>query len=51
LEKWRLGGLEVHAKAITGEAFWSAIEITECEALLAATQDALKGTYRAFPAS
>ena len=43
LEAWRMKGLDVRAAAVTGEPFWSTIEVTECEALLAATDDSLKG--------
>ena len=43
LEAWRMKGLEVRAAAVTGEPFWSTIEVTECEALLAATENSLKG--------
>lgn len=43
LEAWRAKGLEVRAAAVKGEPFWSMIEISECEALLAATEGSLKG--------
>ena len=43
LEAWRLRGLDVRAAAVTGEPFWSTIEVTECETLLAATENSLKG--------
>ena len=43
LDAWRLRGLDVRAAAVTGEPFWSTIEVTECEALLAATEGSLKG--------
>jgi exosortase A-associated hydrolase 2 len=37
LDAWRRTGLDVRATAVTGEPFWSTIEISECEPLLAAT--------------
>jgi len=37
-----LKGVDVRATAVTGEPFWSTIEVTECEALLAATGNSLK---------
>jgi len=43
LEAWRLKGLDVRAAAVTGEPFWSTIEVTECAALLAATEASLRG--------
>jgi len=43
LEAWRLKGLDIRATAVVGEPFWSTIEVTECEALLAATENSLKG--------
>jgi exosortase A-associated hydrolase 2 len=42
LEAWRARGLEVRAAAVRGEPFWSTLEITECEALLAATEEGLR---------
>lgn len=42
LEAWRSKGLDVRAAAVKGEPFWSTLEIAECEALLAATEDSLK---------
>ena len=45
LEAWRSRGLDVRAAAVGSEPFWSTIEVTECEALLAATEDSLKGAY------
>jgi len=45
LEAWRVKGLDVRTAAVGGEPFWSTIEITECEALLAATEGSLKGAY------
>jgi hypothetical protein len=35
-------GLDIRAAAVTGEPFWSTIEVTECEALLVATESSLK---------
>ena len=43
LQGWRSKGLEVRAASVTGEAFWSTIEIAECEALFAATEKSLDG--------
>ena len=43
LEAWRMKGLDVRAAAVTGEPFWSTIEVTECAALLAATEASLRG--------
>ena len=43
LEAWRLKGLDVREAAVKGEPFWSMIEVSECEALLAATEGSLKG--------
>jgi len=43
LEAWRGAGLDVRAMAVTGEPFWSTLEITECPALLAATEASLRG--------
>lgn len=43
LEVWRSKGLDVRAAAVRGEPFWSTIEVTECEALLAATESSLRG--------
>jgi len=45
LDAWRSKGLEVRAAAVRGEPFWSTIEVTECEALLAATEGSLKGAH------
>ena len=47
LEVWRSKGLDVRAAAAGGELFWSTIEVTECEALLAATEGSLSGAPRA----
>lgn len=43
MEAWRSNGLDVRATAVRGEPFWSTIEVTECEALLGATESSLKG--------
>lgn len=43
LDAWRSKGLDVRAAAVTGEPFWATIEVTECEALLAATESSLNG--------
>jgi hypothetical protein len=43
LQAWRSKGLEVRAASVSGEPFWSTIEISECEALLAATESSLDG--------
>jgi len=45
LEVWRSKGLDVRAAAVGGEPFWSTIEVTECEPLLAATEGSLRGAY------
>lgn len=42
MDAWRTKGLDVRAAAVKGESFWSTIELTECEALLEATEDSLK---------
>jgi exosortase A-associated hydrolase 2 len=42
LAAWQAKGLDVRAAAVTGEPFWSTLEITECEALLAATEYGLR---------
>ena len=42
MDAWRARGLDVRAAAVKGEAFWSTIEIAECEALLAATDRSLE---------
>jgi exosortase A-associated hydrolase 2 len=42
VEAWRAKGLELRASAVKGEPFWSTLEITECEALLAATEEGLR---------
>jgi exosortase A-associated hydrolase 2 len=41
LEAWRSKGMDVRATSVAGDPFWSTIEITECEPLLAATTSAL----------
>jgi exosortase A-associated hydrolase 2 len=46
MEAWRSKGLDVRTTAVRGESFWSTIEITECEALLAATAASLEGATR-----
>lgn len=43
VDAWRATGLEVRAAAVTGEPFWTTLEITECVALLEATDAAMKG--------
>jgi exosortase A-associated hydrolase 2 len=43
LDAWRARGLDIRATAVSGEPFWSTIEITECAALLAATERSLFG--------
>jgi hypothetical protein len=40
-----LKGLDARAAAVRGDPFWSTIEVTECEALLAATEGSLRGAY------
>jgi len=45
MEAWRSKGLDIRAAAVGGEPFWSTTEVTECEALLAATEGSLKGAY------
>ena len=42
LDAWRAKGLDVRATAVSGEPFWSTIELTECEALLTATERSLE---------
>jgi exosortase A-associated hydrolase 2 len=42
LEAWQSRGLDVRAAAVGGEPFWSTLEVTECEALLAATESSLR---------
>jgi exosortase A-associated hydrolase 2 len=39
---WQSKGLEVHATAVNGEPFWSTLEITECEPLLALTEESMR---------
>jgi hypothetical protein len=43
MEAWRSRGLDVRSAAVRGELFWSTTEVTECAALLAATEDSLLG--------
>ena len=38
---WGASGAEVHLHAVRGEPFWSTVEITECQDLIAATSDAM----------
>jgi exosortase A-associated hydrolase 2 len=45
LEAWQSKGVDVRAAAVGGEPFWSTIEVTECEALLAATENSLQSGY------
>jgi exosortase A-associated hydrolase 2 len=45
LEAWRSKGLDVRAAAVSGEPFWSTLEITECEALLTATENSLRSVW------
>jgi exosortase A-associated hydrolase 2 len=40
VERWRAEGVRVRTASVVGEAFWSTIEITECPALLDATEAA-----------
>jgi exosortase A-associated hydrolase 2 len=41
LEVWRGRDVDIRAAAVTGEPFWSTLEITDCEALLDATDELL----------
>jgi exosortase A-associated hydrolase 2 len=41
LAAWRARGVEASALTVAGEPFWSTLEIAECEALLAATDQAM----------
>jgi exosortase A-associated hydrolase 2 len=41
IEAWREKGLDIRASAVSGEPFWSTLEITECPALLNATDVAM----------
>jgi exosortase A-associated hydrolase 2 len=45
MDAWRSKGLDVRAAAVGGEPFWSTTEVTECGALLAATESSLKDAY------
>jgi exosortase A-associated hydrolase 2 len=42
VEAWKGKGMDVRTSAVSGEAFWSTLEIAECEALLDATDASLK---------
>jgi exosortase A-associated hydrolase 2 len=42
LDAWRSKGLDVRTATVQGEPFWSTLEVTECEALLAATEGSLR---------
>ncbi len=42
LDAWRVAGLDASEAAVTGEPFWSTLEIVECEALLDATDEAIE---------
>jgi exosortase A-associated hydrolase 2 len=44
LEVWRGRDVDIRAAAVTGEPFWSTLEITDCEALLDATDELLNCT-------
>jgi exosortase A-associated hydrolase 2 len=44
MEAWRAKGLDIRTTAVEGEPFWSTLEITESEALLAATEASLTAT-------
>jgi len=41
IDAWRAAGAHVSAAAVTGEPFWSTLEIAECPALLDATDEAM----------
>lgn len=41
LEAWRGDCVDVRSAVVTGEAFWSTLEITDCEALCNASRDML----------
>jgi exosortase A-associated hydrolase 2 len=41
IDAWSAAGLEVRAAAVTGEPFWTTLEIAECAALLDATDASL----------
>jgi len=41
LDTWATRGVEVRAMAIRGEPFWTTTEVTECQALLSATERSL----------
>jgi exosortase A-associated hydrolase 2 len=42
VDAWRSRNLEVHARQVAGEPFWSTIEISECEPLLVSTTEAMR---------
>jgi exosortase A-associated hydrolase 2 len=42
LEAWRANGLDVRTTAVACDPFWSTIEITDCPALLDATDEAMR---------
>lgn len=42
VDAWRAKGLDISGIAVSGEPFWSTLEITECETLLAATESSLR---------
>jgi hypothetical protein len=41
VQTWTGGALRISTTVVAGDPFWSTIEITECEALLAATLEAM----------
>jgi exosortase A-associated hydrolase 2 len=41
VDAWRAAGTNIHAQTVQGEPFWVTQEITECPALLAATNEVL----------
>ncbi|MCC7487775.1 MAG: hydrolase 2, exosortase A system-associated [Burkholderiales bacterium] len=43
LDAWRARGLDVRAVAVSGDPFWTTVEIAQCEALLDATDASLAG--------
>jgi len=45
LEAWRAQGIEVRSTSVQGEPFWSTLEVTECAALLAATDAAWRARH------
>jgi exosortase A-associated hydrolase 2 len=44
LETWRSRGLRIRSSAVSGEPFWTTLEIAECAALLEATETSLKAS-------